>query len=373
MTCCAAAPAETGSVSSSRRRGREARAAVASLALLTLLALAPAPAGAAARAPAGFFGVTPQAALTAGDLGRMARLGMTLRVPAYWFQLEPERGTYDFSALDPTVRAAARAGVRVLPFVYGSPAWAASAPSEPPVAGGRAKAWAAFLRELVARYGPRGSFWKGAAARQPIRRWQIWNEPNFRVFWSPRPSPVAYVRLLRRSAGAIRRQDPGAEIVAAGLAPVEGGLYPWTFLRRMYRHAGAERSFDVAALHPYATSLGALEYELRATRRVMAAAGDGRTRLLVTEVGVASDGRYPNPFDMGRRGQARFLEDAYRLMLENRRRWRLAGAYWFTWRDGTSPDPNCVFCEYAGLLDSKGTPKPAWWALKRTVAQATVR
>jgi hypothetical protein len=138
----------------------------------------------------------------------------------------------------------------------------------------------------------------------------------------------------------------------------------------MYRVPGAKQSFDLMAVHPYSTSLGALEYELRAMRRTMARAGDGSKPLLVTELGVASAGPFPNPFDKGRRGQARFLEGAYRLMLENRRRWRLAGAYWFTWKDTTGSDPYCVFCEFAGLNDASGAPKPAWWALKRTVRRA---
>jgi hypothetical protein len=297
----------------------------------------------------------------------MSRLGLTLRIPVYWFQLEPQQGAYEFSSLDRTIGAAAKAGVRVLPFVCGSPSWAAPHASVPPLTPARAKAWDDFLGKLVDRYGPRGSFWEQAKVKRPIRRWQIWNEPNFKVFWRPKPSPAAYVRMLSRSSRAIKRHDPGAEIVAAGLAPVEGGLFPWEFLRRMYRQPGVRPALDIVALHPYATSLGALEYELRATRRVMAEAGDGGERLLVTELGIASDGRVPNPFDKGRRGQARFLENAYRLMLENRRRWRLAGAYWFTWRDSTSHDPYCVFCEFAGLFDSTGAPKPSWWALKRTV------
>ncbi|HEX5526076.1 MAG TPA: hypothetical protein VFX44_02625 [Solirubrobacterales bacterium] len=327
----------------------------------------------AARLPAGFFGVTPQAPLGAGDLAKMGRLGLTLRIPVYWFQVEPEREKYDFSSLDRTVGEAAAAGVPVLPFVCGSPDWLTGDPAVPPLAGARARAWSVLLRRLVDRYGPHGSFWVGRAERQPIRRWQIWNEPNFKLFWHPRPSPPAYVGLLRRSARVIRRADPAAEVVAAGLAPVEGGLYPWEFLRRMYRVPGAARAFDLAALHPYATSLGALEYELRAVRRVMARADDGSKPLLVTEIGVASAGAFRNPFDKGPRGQARFLAGAYRLMLENRRRWRLAGAYWFTWEDGTTPDSHCVFCEFAGLFDSAGRPKPAWWALRRTVASATGR
>jgi len=342
------------------------RAAACVAVVLGLLATAGPAMAAPARASAGFFGVTPQAPLTAGDLERMARLDLTLRIPFYWFQLEPERGSYDFSGLDHAVGQAAAAGVKVLPFVTGSPAWMAGDAAVPPLGGSRAAAWGRLLRQLVARYGPRGSFWEGRRVRQPIRRWQIWNEPNFRVFWK-RPSAKAYVKLLRRSARVIRRGDPGAQIVTAGLAPVEEGLFPWEFLRRMYRLPGTRQAFDLVALHPYSTSLGALEYQLRAMRRVMARAGDGSKPLLVTEIGVASDGAYPNPFDKGLRGQARFLNAAYDLMLENRRRWRLVGAYWFTWKDTTGSDPYCVFCEFAGLFDVKGSAKPAWHALRRLV------
>ncbi|HEU4739782.1 MAG TPA: beta-galactosidase [Solirubrobacterales bacterium] len=326
--------------------------------------------GRSAAAPTGFFGVASSANLVRGDFAKMGKLGLTLRVPLNWFEVEPQRGVYDFSGFDRTVAEAAKAKVRLLPFVTGSPAWMAGDASVPPLGKSRAAAWSEFLRRLVDRYGPRGSFWAERGSKQPIRRWQIWNEPNFRIFWHPRPSPRAYVDLLHRSARVIRDADPGATVVAAGLAPVEGGLFPWEFLRRMYRVPGARQAFDVMAIHPYSTSLGALEYELRAMRKAMARAGDGAKPLLVTELGVASDGAYPNPFDKGLRGQARFLRRAYDLMLEHRRRWRLAGAYWFTWRDTMAPDPHCVFCGFAGLYDARGEPKPAWWALTRTVRRA---
>jgi hypothetical protein len=333
------------------------------------LCLAVAPTGSAA-APSGFFGVASSADLARGDFSKMGRLGLTLRVPLNWFEVEPQRGVHDFAGFDRLVAEAARAKVRLLPFVTGSPTWLTGDASLPPLRGPGRAAWDELLRQLVGRYGPRGSFWSGRGPKQPIRRWQIWNEPNFRIFWHPRPSAQDYVDLLRRSARTIRRADPGATVVAAGLAPVEGGLFPWEFLRRMYRVPGARQAFDVVAIHPYSTSLGALEYELRAMRRTMARAGDGGKPLLVTELGVASDGRYPSPFDKGRQGQARFLQRAYDLMLENRLRWRLAGAYWFTWKDTPGLDPHCVFCEFAGLYDASGKPKPAWWALKGAVRQA---
>ncbi|HYJ20518.1 MAG TPA: hypothetical protein VEW07_00690 [Solirubrobacterales bacterium] len=315
----------------------------------------------------------PQSIPTQRDFERMRGLGLTLRMPLFWFQVEPERGRYDFSVPDQVIGEAARRGVRVLPFVYGSPLWLSADSARPPLGDARARgAWTAFLARVVDRYGPAGEFWKDRPARLPIRRWQVWNEPNFVVFWQPRPSPAGYADLLRLSARVIRQRDPDATIVAAGVAPVEGETRPWEFLRRLYRVPGVERQFDVAALHPYAPSVRGVEYEIRQTRRVMARAGDGRTPLQLTELGVASAGRFANPFDRGRRGQARFLERVFARLESERTRWRLAGVDWFTWQDAPAADRYCVFCEFAGLFDKAGEPKPSWWAFRRAV-DASVR
>jgi hypothetical protein len=340
--------------------------------LVGLMALA----GAAKAVPPvarGFFGVVPQGSLAAQDFDRMRGVVGTLRIPVYWFQVEPAPGEYDFAELDETIEGATAAGVRILPFVYGTPSWLDPDPARPPLASKAAeRAWTDLLRRLVRRYGPGGEIWRGRSGRLAIRRWQIWNEPNFLLFWRPRPSPAGYVRLLRISARAIRHEDPRATIVAAGIAPVEGGMDPWEFLREMYRVPGVERDFDVLALHPYSSSLRVLEYELRLTRRVMARAGDGKRPLQITELGVASGGQFPNPFDRGVRGQARYLERAFGRLAELRHRWHIAGVDWFTWQDSATPELHCVFCQYAGLFDAGGNPKPSWWAFKRTVS-VTVR
>jgi hypothetical protein len=123
-------------------------------------------------------------------------------------------------------------------------------------------------------------------------------------------------------------------------------------------------------VNPYASSIAGVEFEIRQIRRVMALAGDGRKPLRVTELGVASDAVFANPFDKGRRGQAGFLRRAYRLLLGHRRRWRIAGVDWFAWQDLGYTDSHCVFCQYAGLLDSEGDAKPAWYAFRRVVARA---
>lgn len=353
-------------------RGATGRLGSWALCLLCLAAAVALPARADAQVPIGFFGITPQTSLSSRDYQRMGSLGLTMRIPVFWFQVEPRQGVYEFGLLDATIAAAAAAGVRVMPFVYGTPAWLADEAAVPPLRGRSSRAWRRFVARLVRRYGTNGSFWKGRPAPLPVRAWQVWNEPNFPIFWR-HPSPVAYVHLLRKTAATIRRLDPTARVVAAGVAPVEDGMYPWTFLRRMYRVRGAAQTFDIAALHPYSTSLPMLEYEVRHVRQAMAAGGDASKPLLISEIGVASDGLRPNPFDKGAQGQAHFLKAAYGLLLSERRRWRLAGAYWFTWQDVSSSDPYCIFCAYAGLFDVDGKPKPAWWAFRQAVADARVR
>jgi polysaccharide biosynthesis protein PslG len=321
---------------------------------------------AAARPPGRFFGVVPQGELSSGDFDRMRGVVGTLRIPVFWYEVEPRPGEYDFAKLDEVVGQAANRGIQVLPFVYGSPAWLTSHPSRPPqtTAVGRS-AWSSLLGALVRRYGPGGDFWLERRRPRPIRRWQIWNEPNFVLFWRPRPSPLGYSRLLRIAAVAIRREDPGAVIVAAAVAPVDGGALPWVYLRRLYRVPGVKHSFDVVGLNPYASSLYSLEFQIVEARRAMASGGDSRTPLEVTEFGVASDGAPISPMVKTPERQAAFLRRAYRLLLQNRSRWRLAGAHWFTWRDGVAVDPHCVFCQHAGLFDVANGAKPAWTAYRR--------
>lgn len=333
----------------------------AALVAFALLATA----SAEARVPQGFFGVVPQGPLSPEDYDRVREVAGTLRVPFYWSQLEPSPGTHEFSATDSIVSEAADRGIRVLPFVYGSPHWLTGDPALPPqgTAHGRA-AWKSFLRRLVRRYGPRGTFWSGWGRRVPIRRWQIWNEPNFPLFWRPGPSPRGYAHLLRAAARAIRGEDRGARIITAGLAPVEGGPLPWSYLRRLYHVPGVRRSFDVVGLHPYAGSLHWLEYQASRIRNVMRAAGDRTTPLAVTEFGVASDGLARSPMVKSAPGQAAFLRRAFAFLIDHRRRWRLSGVAWYSWQDGPN-DRHCVFCQYAGLFDITGEPKPSWWAFRR--------
>jgi len=345
---------------------RPVRAAtVVFLALCVLL-----PASATARLPAGFAGVVPQGPLSSSDLDRIGEVGLGLRVNVAWTSIEVRPGVYDFSALDAQIGAAADRGIEVLPMVYGTPAWLRPSAVHPPLGRHGLAAWHDFLFALVARYGHGGSFWESRERRRPPRRWQLWIEPNFPNFWRPRPAPTAYAKLLHAGAAGVRAADRRARVVAAGLAPIERQPPAWEFLRRLYRVPGFRVDADLIALHPYSTTVGLLAQRVERMRAVMAAAGDARKPLLITEFGVASSSSIPTTMDRGPLGQARYLERAF-ARLARERRWRVAGAYWYAFADNPTFDPGCQFCSYTGLFDTSGEAKPAWWALKRVLATAT--
>ncbi len=332
------------------------------MAALALVAVAAAP---AAARPA--FGVVSQAPLTDRDFARMDRGGVqTLRFVLRRRLVEPARGSYDWSGVDPVVEAAARHRISLLPIVYGSPEWVNPTESHPPLdsAADRA-AWRAFLAALVGRYGPGGEFWSGRAGRpHPIRRWQLWNEPNFDFYWDPEPSADEYARLVRISAAAIRGVDPRAKLMLAGVASVRNGLRWWRFLGDLYDHRRIERDFDYVALHPYSPGLTYLRRQINLAREVMRDAGDERTPLAVTELGWASDGDRAAPLVVGPHGQANLLRNSFDLLSGRHPRWRISDVDWYAWQDTEAIEPFCSFCAHAGLFDLDGEAKPAWGAFQ---------
>jgi hypothetical protein len=193
-------------------------------------------------------------------------------------------------------------------------------------------------------------------------------EPNLRYYWGGKPRPRAYARQLELASRAIHAEDERARIVLAGLAPGRGAL-PWDYLRKLYRVRGIERQFDAVALHPYARTIWEVRYLLDRMRAKLRRARDARTPLEVTELGWGSGGPRGYPLVRTPKGQARVLRKSFRALRTGRREWRISGVQWFSWDDGVSADPACLWCEHAGLFTLDGRPKPAWRAFKRVTAR----
>jgi len=354
---------------------------------VALLALTPAMAGSRpGAAPRGFFGMSPQGYTDASDYELMSEAGVTnVRLPLNWADVEPDasdRFHPDWSRLDGEVALAAENGIRIFFFVWGTPEWLSPRLGGEPVTSARQRTeWLRFLRGAEFRYGPRGRFWKEnrGLPKLPVRQWEIWNEENI-VTFSRVPDPVRFGRLIQISGRMLHRADPGSTVILGGLfgrpLQVPPNIPSDEFLADVYAIPGIKRDFDGVALHPYVADARALAPEIRDLRRVMRDNHDAGTRLYLTEMGWGSAG-FESRWERGPRGQARQLEHSFSLLASNRGRWRIGGAWWFSWADVAG---SCQFCDSAGLLTSHREAKPSWYRFNawtggdaRTVPRASAR
>ncbi|MGH2930004.1 MAG: hypothetical protein ACRDL8_17510, partial [Solirubrobacteraceae bacterium] len=187
---------------------------------------------------------------------------------------------FDFQRTDPIVAAAARARVSVLPTVLYAPSWDAVYNPNGFATPRSDAPYGAYLTALIGRYGPHGSFWREnpAIPREPIRAWQIWNEPNLAYYWR-QPFARSYAALLRVAHGAIKRADPGAKVVLGALTNTA-----WKSLGQLYRVRGVRRLFDAVAVNGFTRLPADVILYLRLMRRAMDRFHDGATPLIATEV-----------------------------------------------------------------------------------------
>jgi hypothetical protein len=357
------------------------------LVLLPLAALAAAllggAQGSARPSPAvarGFFGIDPQSFVGDEDASFMRAGGIeSVRLPFYWPAIQPSaKGGFLWADLDKEMSVLARHGLRVQPFLYGTPRWLAGRETTMPIDSARQRrAWTAFLTAAVERYGPGGEFWTSHAPGVvqyepaipeplPIRNWQVWNEANFFYFAYP-VSPQRYARLLQISSPAIKRADPAAKVLLSGLfgepnARGARGMPAATFLEVLYRTPGIKSRFDGVSLHPYAVDAETLEEIVEEVHQVTVENHD-RVSLYITEMGWGSQNDFNTvAFEQGIRGQVKQLRGAYSYLIDNSRRLNLKGVYWFSWKD--APSSTCNFCDSVGLFRAgkRFHAKPAWHA-----------
>lgn len=166
-----------------------------------------------------------------------------------WLYLEPHGpGDYDWSGSDRIVDAALAQGLRPIVRIDGAPDWA-----HPP-----GTTWKYLDRD---HYEAFGAFLEAFARhyRGRVDHIIVWNEPNLRAEWGDRaPDPAAYADLLRVVYPHIKRGNPDAVVLLAGLAPNTEppgsavAMDDLTYLRALY-DAGVAPYFDALAVHSYGT------------------------------------------------------------------------------------------------------------------------
>lgn len=215
-----------------------------------------------------------------------------IRQFAYWDELEPTQGRFDWTGWDELTQALqAFPNLELVAVLMNSPQWAHESPgqemlsrSAPP---SDPSQFAAFAGAFATRFGGRLDYY------------QIWDEPNLSDAWgSMDPRPAEYMSLLAAAGEAVRLADSTATIVAAGLAPtteISGrNISDIRYLEAMYA-LGAGELMDVVAGKPYGFSTSPLDRRVDeqilnfsriiSLREVMQKHGDGKKRLWASHFG----------------------------------------------------------------------------------------
>jgi len=320
------------------------------------------------------------------------------RPPRGFDQWNPDDRRYHWGAVDHAIGLLRDAGIEPILSVTGSgPLWSSSNPSlRNPRWRPNPRRFAAFATAVARRYG------------DAVSDYILWNEPDQPGWLQPQfscrgsrctpESPHIYRHLVNAAAPAIRRADPGAQVLAGALAPRgsdpdarNSAMRPLTFLRAFgcvnaryhrMRH-GRCASFhaplvDGIAYHPHGVlrspsqrnpqrdeaafaDLGRLEFVID---HVAAGGGlrctcSGQIPIHLTEFGYQTNP--PDPYQgVSVDEQERWLQEAGYLAWRDP---RIKTLVQYEWRDDplqrkASRGPSAYAGWQSGLLFADGRPKP---------------
>ena len=171
------------------------------------------------------------------------------------------------------------------------------------------------------------------------------------------------MELLASVSKAIKRADPSAAVVSAGLSESSRGMPFDDFVTGMFK-AGADDSLDVFALHAFARDAPGSVAAAEHARELLTELGS-KAPIWVTEIGWASGGP-ASPFTVGPAGQAERVGAALDALFTRRHALGIHGVVYFNWRDAPLYEGGQDFFGlHTGLLSMNGSPKPALAAYRR--------
>lgn len=276
-----------------------------------------------------------------------------VRMDFLWDDVEPQQGKFEFEKYDRIVDILWKHDLKILGLLNYNTPWSAEAWNSAP----NRDLFVKYAEAVVKRY------------KKRVKYWEIWNEPDDKLYWQPQDYMKSYTLLLKDVYPALKKADPTCVIVMGGIAK----LIPQS-LKHIYANGGKDY-FDIANCHPFhdprlPTAKDQLHGTYLSMREVMEQYGDGDKDLWFTEMGCPGiDKKYktygwwlgPSPSE---ELQARWLKKAY----ENALKWKgLKKVFWAFFRDLGDFFDSSV--NDFGMVRYDFSKKPAYEAYKRLTEQ----
>lgn len=286
-----------------------------------------------------------------GEMKMLAESGVQwVRMDFVWDVTEKQKGIYDFSAYDRFLKDTDEQKIKtILILDYFNPLYDKGLSPHTDEA-----------RQAFAR-------WAVAGAKHFSRRgiiWEMWNEPNYKVFWLPKVKFQDYIKLALEVGKAFQAEVPDEILVGPASAHI-----PLDFLAECFK-AGLLKYWSAVTVHPYRVWLppetATVAYErVRSLIKKYAPAGK-EIPILSGEWGYSAA-----EFGFGEIKQAKFLARSWLNNLAS----GIPLSIWYDWHnDGTDPkDVQHNFGLVRNLYRPSQTPvyesKPAYQAAQTLTAQ----
>jgi hypothetical protein len=279
------------------------------------------------------------------DIRQLSNLGVRMvRIDLSWRKIETSPGKYNFKQYDHLVQLLDRYQMNpYFIFSYSNKLYEQDRSIQTQ---GGLNGFSQFVKVAAERYKNRGAIW------------EIWNEPNVDLHWTPQPGIDEYAALVNETAPLIKEADPTGTVAAPAALALTNETFNW--LEKLFQKGVLEK-IDAVSVHPYRTKapetvLG----EYGRLRRLIDTYTDRELPVFSGEWGYSTTNL---PADYAREKQAEYL---VRMLAVNQMA-KIPVSIWYGLRDnGTNPKEEV---HNFGLIDAKGNRKPGYIAFRTFTEQ----
>jgi len=276
-----------------------------------------------------------------------------VRMDFLWDEIEPEPDKFVFEKYDKIVDLLCKNNIEILGILGYSAIWASSQGTWNSCPKDNQK-FVNYAVKVTKHY------------KDKIKFWEIWNEPDSRIYWIEQDGLKRYCALLKDVYLGIKKVVPDCKILNGGLS---AGL---ASVNRIYDN-GVGDYFDILNLHIFESPLNpaalkSVSSYVQLAYKIMLRNGNGHKKIWITEIGSpgVKRGFKVNPWWLGKNPtefqQAKWLKDVYTMLLNEP---QVEKIFWAFFRDCKEHWNNGI--DYFGLIRWDFTKKPAFFAYQRCV------